>query len=251
MRLHAIQHVPFENLACIETWARRKQHQISNTRMFDDLGFPDTADFDWLIVLGGPMNIYEEKKYPWFVREKKFIEKAIKDGKTILGICLGAQLLADVLGAKVSRNREKEIGWHPVTLTEEGKRSPVFGVLPREFTPFHWHGDTFEIPNGAIRTAQSQGCLNQAFEYEGRVIGLQFHLESTMKSIEGLVENCRHEIQRGKYVQSPEMLFRDQAVEALGILVTRFLNAMESQFAGDGCTERDKEFKKLRDDKEF
>lgn len=200
--------------------------------MFDDLGFPDTADFDWLIVLGGPMNIYEEKKYPWFVREKKFIEKAIKDGKTILGICLGAQLLADVLGAKVSRNREKEIGWHLVTLTEEGERSPVFGVLPCAFTPFHWHGDTFGIPNGAARTVQSEGCFNQAFEYdEGRIIGLQFHLESTAESIRKLVENCRHEIQPGNYIQSPnEMLSQERTLDGLRSLMTRFIDTMANEW---------------------
>lgn len=231
MRLHAIQHVSFENLARIETWARQKRHQVSITPMFDERRLPDAADFDWLIILGGPMNIYEEKKYPWLMREKKFIEKAIKDGKTILGICLGAQLLSDILGARVKRNREKEIGWHLVTLTEEGEKSPVFGVLPREFKPFHWHGDTFEIPKGAIRTAQSEGCFNQAFECDGKVVGLQFHLESTAESIKGLVENCQKEIQKGKYVQSPdEMVPQDEALDGLGVLMTRFLDAMENKF---------------------
>ncbi len=245
MRLHAIQHVPFENLARIETWARGKRHTISKNLMFDGGRLPTMGEFDWLVILGGPMNIYEEKKYPWLVREKKFIQRAIKGGKIILGICLGAQLLADVLGAKVSRNREKEIGWYPVTLTEEGERSPVFGGLPRGFTPFHWHGDMFEIPNGAARTVQSEGCFNQAFEYEGRVIGLQFHLESTTESIKKLVRHCQNEIQSGKHVQSAdEMLSQPQALDELGILMTRFLNAMESQFVGDGCTERNKEFKR-------
>lgn len=232
MRLHAIQHVSFENLARIQAWARRKGYQISNTPLFEDGKLPDTAEFDWLIILGGPMNIYEEKKYPWLAAEKKFIEKAIGHGKMILGVCLGAQLLADVLGAKVKRNQEKEIGWHPVTLTEDGETSKVFSVLPREFIPFHWHGDTFEIPRGAVKTAQSDGCPNQAFEYEGRTIGLQFHLESTAEGIKRLVENCQSEIRTGKYIQSPdEMLSQDRALDGLGALMTRFLDAMENKFA--------------------
>lgn len=228
MRVHAIQHVPFEDLARIQVWAERKGYPISRTHLFDGGKLPAMTEFDWLVVLGGPMNVYEERKYPWLIQEKRFIEKAIDQGKVILGICLGAQLLADVLGAKVSGNSYKEIGWHPVKLTKEAEDSTVFHGLPHEFTPFHWHGDTFDLPQGAVRIAQSEGCLNQAFEYHERVIGLQFHLESTRASIKRLIENCGDEIEEGKYVQlSNQMLSQGHFLSELEFLMTQFLNNME------------------------
>lgn len=105
-------------------------------------------DFDWLIIMRGSMNIYEEEKYPWLAVEKKFIARTIESGKIVLGICLGSQLIADVLGGRVSRNKYRELGWFPVTLTKEAKDSPVFSALPARFNVFQWHGDTFKIPQG-------------------------------------------------------------------------------------------------------
>lgn len=140
MKIHYLQHVPFENLANIELWARSKNYTISKTLLFNNDALPKTSDFDWLIIMGGPMNIYEDKKYPWLLKEKKFIEKAIADKKIVLGICLGAQLIVDVLGGAVYKNNYKEIGWHPVSLTKGTKNSSVFGKLPDKFIAFHWHG---------------------------------------------------------------------------------------------------------------
>lgn len=210
MRLHSLQHVPFEDLAHVEEWARLKGHRISRTLLFSDDSFPPMSEFDWLIILGGPMNIYEEEKYPWLKREKKFIAEANAQQKVILGICLGAQLIADVLGGSVSKNPYREIGWHPVQLTAEAKNSSIFSAFPSRFIAFHWHGDTFAIPPGALRTAESEGCTNQALEYNGRVIGLQFHLESSIASIQRLIQNCGDEIVEGKYVQKPEEMMREK-----------------------------------------
>jgi GMP synthase (glutamine-hydrolysing) len=154
--------------------------------------------------MGGPMNIYEDNKYPWLTQEKRFIEQAIENEKIILGICLGSQLIADVLGAKVFPNPDKEIGWFPIELTSQAKSSKVFNVLPNPFTVFHWHGDTFDLPKGATRMAMSKGCQNQAFIYGERVVGLQFHLESTKASVQAMIENCADEIVEGKYIQKPD-----------------------------------------------
>ncbi len=219
MRLHSFEHVMFENLAYIETWSPAKKFEISRTRFYANDPLPEIEDFDWLIVMGGPMNIYEESKFPWLREEKKLIEQAIKAKKTVLGICLGAQLIADVLGGKVTKNKHKEIGWFPVKLTPEAENSiffmkgddkkgqPLkFGTVPESFTAFHWHGDTFQIPKGAIHLAESKACRNQAFEYHNRVIGLQFHLESTAESIERLITNCADEIVDGEYIQKPETM---------------------------------------------
>jgi GMP synthase-like glutamine amidotransferase len=205
MKIHYLQHVPFEDLANIETWAKSHGHDLTRTRLFSDEALPEIAHFDWLIIMGGPMNIYENDKYPWLAREKEFIRQAIACDKIVLGICLGAQLMADVLGGIVRRNEYREIGWFPVNLTREGIASPIFAVLPERFVALHWHGDTFEIPPGAVQTAESRACINQAF-VQGKAIGLQFHLESSHDSIDHLLQNCADELTEGPYVQRPEEL---------------------------------------------
>ena len=230
MRLHALQHVPFEGLANIETWAKEKGHLISRTQLFTGENVPQVSNFDWLVILGGPMNVYEEKKYPWLTREKQLIEQAINGGKIVLGICLGAQLIADVLGSAVYKNRYKEIGWFPILLTPEAKESPVFKALPDErFIAFHWHGDTFDTPPGCIRMAESAGCLNQAFECNGRVIGLQFHLESSMESIRLLLQHCGDELVEGRYIQNAEdMLSHQIHLNKINQVMTVLLDNIET-----------------------
>jgi GMP synthase-like glutamine amidotransferase len=205
MRIHYLQHVPFEDLGNIQVWAEERGHETSGTMLFRDESLPGLEDLDWLVVMGGPMNIYEHDKYPWLGREKEFIHQAINAGKIVLGICLGAQLMADVLGAKVHRNEEREIGWFPVKLTALARDSRIFRALPESFTAFHWHGDTFDIPPGGVRMAESQACRNQAFEL-GKAVGLQFHLESSMDSIDHLIINCADELEEGRFVQRPEEL---------------------------------------------
>ncbi len=203
MRLHSLQHEPFEGLANIEVWAKDRGHSISRTLLFNKEELPDIGDFDWLVIMGGSMNIYEEEKYPWLKEEKNFIAEAIANKKIVLGVCLGSQLIADILGGRVTKNKYKEIGWFPVTLTREAKNSPIFKTLPNKFFAFHWHGDTFKIPPGAARIAKSEGCANQAFEC-GRVIGLQFHLEYSVESINLMLQNCGDEIVDGKYIQKQQ-----------------------------------------------
>lgn len=205
MRIHYLQHVPFEDLANIWMWANNNGHSVSSTKLYMNQKLPEIGSFDWLIVMGGPMNIYEEEKYSWLAREKHFIKDTIKSGRFVLGICLGAQLVADVLGGKVKRNNHKEIGWLTVRKTQEG--SGVMSSLPNEFMAFHWHGDTFDIPPGATRLAESEGCENQAFEYGRNVLGFQFHLESSEASVQRLIENCVEDMTIGEYVQSPDEIF--------------------------------------------
>lgn len=228
MRLHYIQHVPFEDLANMEVWARKKGHSISCTRLFNDEDLPGIDNFDWLIILGGPMNIYEEEKYPWLVREKRFISEIIAGNKVVLGICLGAQLIADVLGGRISRNKYTEIGWYPVTLTTD---PAVFNGFPGNFIAFHWHRDTFEIPVGGVGFAESKGCSNQGFVYKDRVIGLQFHIEYSQKSIEQMLQNCGDEIVEGMYIQEQdEILAGANNLKETNRILNLFLNNMERKF---------------------
>jgi GMP synthase-like glutamine amidotransferase len=233
MRLHSLEHEPFEGLANIEKWARDKGHSISRTLLFDNEELPDIYDFDWLVIMGGSMNIYEEERYPWLKDEKGFIAHAIANKKIVLGVCLGSQLIADVLGGRVSKNRYKEIGWFPVSLTEEAGNSPIFRDFPGKFNAFHWHGDTFKIPPGAKRIAESEACANQIFEF-GRTIGLQFHLEYSKKSIDLMLKNCSSEIMNGKYIQTPdEIISQYYNVNETNKLLNSLLDTIEREYGDD------------------
>jgi GMP synthase-like glutamine amidotransferase len=230
MSIHSLEHEPFEGLANIEVWAKKKGHSTTRTLLFNNEEFPDISDFDWLFIMGGSMNIYEEEKYPWLREEKNFIAEAIANKKIVLGVCLGSQLIADILGSRVTKNKYKEIGWFPVTLTREAKSSPIFRTLPNKFFTFHWHGDTFLIPPGAARIAQSEGCTNQAFEY-GRVIGLQFHLEYSVESINLMIRNCSDEIMDGKFIQKPdEIVSQISNVHKIKEILNTLLDNMEREY---------------------
>ncbi|MGC1394924.1 MAG: type 1 glutamine amidotransferase [Coleofasciculaceae cyanobacterium] len=227
MKIHYLQHVHFEGLANIENWANLHNHTLSSTQLYRDESLPSLEKSDFLIVMGGPMNIYEEDKYPWLINEKKFIEQAIKHDKIVLGICLGSQLIADVLGAKVFPNPEPEIGWFPIQLTAAAQSSNIFKELPKQLTVFHWHGDTFELPQGATLMASSTGCQNQAFIYGEKVIGLQCHLESTKSSVQKLIEHGADELVEGKYIQkSKEMLSQEDNFQKINDAMHKLLNRL-------------------------
>jgi GMP synthase-like glutamine amidotransferase len=206
MIVHSLQHVPFEDAANIAAWATQRGHTLTTTRLYENEPLPDPAQIGLLAVMGGPMNIYQHRSCPWLPCEKAFLEQAIAAGIPILGVCLGAQLLADVLGAKVTQNPQIEIGWHAVRLAQEASRSSLFGSMPAEFTAFHWHGDTFGIPAGATRLAESDACLNQAFEYGGHVLGFQFHLEYSTGSIETVLAHCGDELVEAPFIQTRDQI---------------------------------------------
>jgi len=202
MKIHYLQHARFEDLAYIRQWADQHQHPIAKTLLYLNEPFPKLSDFDCLFVLGGPMGVHDTAKYPWLNEEKRFIESVIRKEKPVLGVCLGAQLIADVLGARVFKNKYKEIGWYIVSKTNSAEKSVVNDLFPKQFFAFHWHGDTFDIPHSAIHLAQSEACQNQAFSYGQYTIGLQFHLESSKESIERFIEKGQNELLPGPYIQN-------------------------------------------------
>ncbi len=204
MNIHYIQHVPYEGPASIKHWSASNGHNLTSTQIYKNEILPEMDTIDWLIIMGGPMNICQEDEYDWLAREKNFIWKAIAARKVVVGICLGAQLIADSLGARVYRNSHKEIGWFPIAFSVAAQQSEICGFLPAHLTVFHWHGDTFDIPENALLLASSEACQNQAFLYNGRVLGLQFHLESTRESVQHLVENCRDELVQSPYIQGAD-----------------------------------------------
>jgi GMP synthase-like glutamine amidotransferase len=202
MQIHIIQHVAFEGPGAIAEWARERGHSVSVTKLFGREKLPSVDDFDFLVIMGGPMSANDDAKFDWLAGEKQLIAEAVREEKPILGICLGAQLLAQVLGASVYPNREEEIGWFPVRLTLQSERSRLFSGLPATMKVLHWHGETFDLPQSAVLLAESNLCRNQAFEVDGRVLGMQFHLEVQPQGLERLVENLLADLARGRGVQS-------------------------------------------------
>jgi GMP synthase-like glutamine amidotransferase len=203
MKVHVLQHVSFEGLGGIGGWLAIQKAEVGSTRFFENARLPSLRGLDLIIVMGGPMSVNDEAELPWLRAEKQFIREAVQTGLPVLGVCLGAQLIASALGAPVYRNPHKEIGWFPVA------KEPVDGdwfLFPARITVFHWHGETFDLPPGAVRLARSAACANQAFQIGRRVLGLQFHLETTPESAHTLVENCRDELRPGPFVQTEAAL---------------------------------------------
>ena len=218
MRAHYFQHVAFEGLGSIEPWLRAHGFTVSSTRFFESAELPGPDAVDFLIVMGGPMSVNDTAELPWLAAEQRFIRDYIDTGKPVLGVCLGAQLIAGSLGADVYPNAVKEIGWFPVQARATSD-SAVF-EFPASETVFHWHGETFDLPPGAIRLAASEACENQAFQIGKRVIGLQFHLETTLHTARELVAHCHHELMPSRYVQTEEAILaaspaRFQTINAL------------------------------------
>jgi GMP synthase-like glutamine amidotransferase len=206
IRVHYIEHVPFETPGYILQWAKEKGHTISSTKIHKNESLPDTDSFDFLIIMGGPMGVYDELIHPWLIDEKLFVKEAISCNKIVLGICLGSQLIADVLDAKVYPNKHKEIGFFPISFSTEIKHNAVFEGMPKTQNVFHWHGDTFDLPHGATLIASSDACVNQAFTYKKKVVGLQFHLEVTEDILRGLLEHGKNEIVPAPYIQSMDII---------------------------------------------
>lgn len=204
MRLHLLEHDPWEGQTNIDLWAQKRGHRITRTFVFEGQAPPGPDQFDCLVVTGGSQHAWEEDKHPWLAPEKEYLARVLAGDRIVLGLCFGGQLLAEALGATVFRNEHDEIGWYPVTLLPQGRNSFLFQGLPDEFLTFHWHSDHFTLPPGAIRLAFSQASPNQAFLAPGRVVGLQFHPEYTLDLIRTFIEEYGHEWTPGAYVRPLE-----------------------------------------------
>ena len=229
MRAHFLQHVPFEGLGSIETWLRSVHAEITSTKFFQYPTLPSINSFDLLIVIGGSMSANDEAHLPWLVSEKRLIREAVAQEKAVIGICLGAQLIASAMGAVVYPNPETEIGWFPVYGLQNRVQQRLFS-FPEQSLVFHWHGDAFDLPRGAVKLACSNACKNQAFQLGKRVIGLQFHLETTPESLRDLVQNCRSELMSAPYIQSEaEILAVDASTyNAINSMMVDVLNFVTS-----------------------
>ncbi len=233
MRIHYLQHVPFEWPGNIAAWAQSRGHELAGTRLFTDTPLPDPSQFDWLIVMGGPMSVHDEHQFPWLVAEKRLIERCLAEDKPVLGVCLGAQLMAQVLGARVYRNAHPEIGWFPVRRTAAARRSRLFTPVPTEFIALHWHGETFDLPRGAIHLAESDACLHQAFEFNSS-LALQFHLELHAGDVQQLIHHCGHELGSGPWQQSADALPASEHFAATKEILFELLDHVSCRYRS-GC----------------
>ena len=209
MRLVALTHVDFEGPGHIAAWAKTRGHQLSTLALHGGDALPTTRDFDGLIVMGGPMGAYDDHQYPWMAPEKELLGRVVAAGLPVLGVCLGAQLLAAVLGATVGKSPQRELGFHPVQLAPHGQDVHLTRDFPASFAAFHWHGDAFEIPRHGVHLFQSQGCPSQGFALGEHVLGLQFHLEMTQTGLEALLTRCADELTPGPYVQTASAMRKD------------------------------------------
>jgi GMP synthase-like glutamine amidotransferase len=204
--------------------------EVSAVRLFEGANLPHPDDFDWLILMGGTMSVNQESDHPWLRAEKRLIVEATERRKVVLGICLGAQLIASALGARVFSNNQKEIGWFPVRRTPGNLSAALGGLFTESPEVFHWHGETFDIPHGAVNFLESDACANQAFLLGRRVLGLQFHLEITLAGAVSLIQNSRHEMAPGVTVQTESaILCRSERFTAINRLMGSVLKFLSGE----------------------
>ena len=185
MRIQLIEHDPEDfSRTNISFWAASKGYRINQTYVCNNEALPALDDFDWLMVMGGSQHAWDDQNNAWLEEEKRFVAEALAGGKLFLGICFGAQILAEVLGGKLFPNKYREIGWHEVSLTRQGQESFLFKNVPTSFVSFHWHSDHFSLPRNCTRLAFSKATENQAFVSNDRpAVGLQFHPEYTREMV--------------------------------------------------------------------
>jgi GMP synthase (glutamine-hydrolysing) len=230
-KLLVFQHVRHEGLGTLEPLLRTAGFQI------DSVNFsrapearPSLNGYQALVVLGGPMGVHDTERYPHLSLETKLIESAAGDEMPVLGICLGAQLIASALGARVYPNGVKEIGWYDLTPTVAAKNDPLFRHIERTQKVFQWHGDTFDLPRGSVHLASSPLCANQAFRYRRNIYALQFHLEIDVPTIDvwlNVLEN-RREIASLKGAIDPKII-RDETPRRIERL-TQLSNQVFGEF---------------------
>ncbi len=231
MRLAVLQHVPFEGPAAIQDWAASCGVPVSIARLYDGEALPALSAFDMLAVMGGPMSANDEAQYSWLGPELALLRDAIGAGKAVLGVCLGAQMIAKALGARVHAAKQKEIGWFPVE--RAAAQHVLFDGIPASFMAFHWHGETFDLPAGAVHLASTAAIPNQAFAAGGRVLGLQFHMEATPASVKDLLDHAGDEIGNGPFEQGPDAILAGTShCGSLRPLLVRVLGNLTRAAAG-------------------
>jgi GMP synthase-like glutamine amidotransferase len=218
MVIHVLQHVAHEGPGLVAEWAGARGHELYIHPVFESIDLlPQLADIEALVILGGPMSVHDEVTLPWLQAEKAFIRATIAAGRPVLGVCLGAQLLAEALGGEVYDGVEPEIGWFPVQLSGAARQSPLLAHAPAAATVMHWHGETFSVPPGATLLGGSAACANQGFIWQYRVVGLQFHPEVNDELLAQMLQHEGHELTGGgQYIETVEAITAGLAKHGAG-----------------------------------
>lgn len=234
MRIQLIEHDPEDfSRTNISFWAAEKGHQVNQIYVCNNEALPPLDSFDWLMVMGGSQNAWDDQGNSWLLEEKAFVAEAVAKDKLFLGICFGAQLLAEALGGKIFPNEHKEIGWHEVSLNRQGRESFLFQNVPSSFVTFHWHSDHFSLPDSCTRLAFSSATENQAFVCNERpAVGLQFHPEYTRDMVRYYAREHSQDWVPDMYVSGgDEVLARTEKLPDTYWLMEVLLNNMEKEFA--------------------
>jgi GMP synthase-like glutamine amidotransferase len=230
IKIHVLQHEPFEGPGLLADWANEKGHTLNITEVYNNDPLPAIDSLDWLVIMGGGMSVNDEDFLTWLKPEKQFVKAAIDADKIVVGFCLGSQMIANVLGKKVYENKLKEIGWYPIKLATQGDD---LQFLTREWNGqvfFHWHGETFDLPDNAKHLAYTTGCTNQAFSIGNRIFGLQFHPETSYQTLLQMVQAGAEELIEDKYVmQADEILALHNYIKATKPLFYGFLDKIAQQ----------------------
>ena len=179
MRLLVLQHIACEHPGVVSGVMEERGVEPVAVELDEGEPLPDWREFDGVLAMGGPMGATDDADHPWLTPEKQLVREAVEGGKPFLGVCLGVQLLAAALGARVYTSERAEVGLLPVELTPEGRQDPLFDGIDDSLVSLQWHGDTFELPDGAVHLASSPQVVHQAFRSGARAYGVQFHLEVT------------------------------------------------------------------------
>jgi len=206
-RILVFKHVPYEGPAAIREWADCSGHEIIEHNWYQTHN-PPTSLPEYLIVMGGPMNVDEEQEFPWLMEEKAYLRQAMAANIPILGICLGAQLIAAALGKPVFPNTHQELGWQALACTDAALQHPVLSAFPDQLPVFHWHGDTFELPDESTLLGSTPCCKNQGFAI-GKSIGLQFHIEIGHDQLTELIQSQKLPDWSGPFISSPTEILKD------------------------------------------
>jgi len=239
IKIHVLQHEPFEGPGLVADWAAERGHNLTVTEVYNNETLPSPDSFDWLVIMGGGMSVNDEKELSWLKPEKEFVKAVIDTGKTVIGFCLGSQMIVNVLGKKVYSNKVKEIGWYPVSLTDTGKQSAFFTPQWDRQVFFHWHGETFDLPDEAEHLAFTETCSNQAFIIGNRIFGFQFHPETNYQTLQQMVESGNAELVKDKFVmEAAEILAAKNYIETTRPLCFELLDKIEATTTGKSLPNR-------------